>query len=37
VGANNMRNDELNSGLGSLLVDEKDAHKLPPNKPNFDP
>ena len=37
VGANNLRGDDEQSALGSLLVDEKEAHKLPPNMPNFDP
>eukprot|EP00347_Sterkiella_histriomuscorum_P019960 403339632 len=37
VGANTMRDEEQNSALGSLLLDEKEAHKLPPNMPNFDP
>ena len=34
-GENQNNNEE--SAIGSLLVEEKDAHKLPPNMPNFDP
>lgn len=37
VGANTMRDEDEQSALGSLLVDEKEAHKLPPNMPNYDP
>ncbi len=31
------QNEDEPSNIGSLLVEEKDAHKLPPNMPNFDP
>lgn len=42
VGAGNYmrpgeKQDNEESNIGSLLVEEKDAHKLPPNMPNFDP